>query len=281
MITELQPYQLEALQNLRETIAQGVRRIVLQAATGAGKTKIAASVVDGALLKGNRMAFVVPAISLVDQTVESFYAEGIRDTLCEWSPTLSAWVCAGETGTLSPWAMRMRGYDYHAPVAVPMVIRPYGVASTCGICGRDRETVHADGCGYQSCPVMGEWAHPPTLLMSHVPPGSTLYRVGDVMQVTPASQEDVQVTPAAQEDGRMGSIAVDSQSYPFLALARRMGEDYGRVLLTADYMMHADRRPYTRAEVDAYNGLHSETRQLLGKLVDAEMARQRTVAAGI
>lgn len=79
MITELRPYQIDALQNIRETIAQGVRRVVLQASTGAGKTKIAAAIVDGALRKKNRLAFVVPAISLVDQTVESFYAEGVRD----------------------------------------------------------------------------------------------------------------------------------------------------------------------------------------------------------
>lgn len=103
MITELRPYQLDALQNIRETIAQGVRRIVLQAATGAGKTKIAAAIVDGALRKGNRLAFVVPAISLVDQTVESFYAEGVRDIgviqanhqMTDWSQPVQ--VCSIQT----------------------------------------------------------------------------------------------------------------------------------------------------------------------------------------
>ncbi len=74
----LHPYQEEALQNIRLTIKSGVRRMVVQAPTGAGKTKIAAAIVDGGLRKGSKMAFCVPAISLVDQTVESFYAEGIR-----------------------------------------------------------------------------------------------------------------------------------------------------------------------------------------------------------
>src|SRR5580692_4433046 len=103
MITELRPYQIDALQNIRETIAQGVRRIVLQAATGAGKTKIAAAIVDGALRKGNRLAFVVPSISLVDQTVESFYAEGVRDIgviqanhqMTDWSQPVQ--VCSIQT----------------------------------------------------------------------------------------------------------------------------------------------------------------------------------------
>jgi DNA repair protein RadD len=79
MITELRPYQSECLNNIRESIRGGVRRMVVQAATGAGKTKIAAAIVDGAMQKGNRTAFVVPAIALIDQTVESFWHEGIKD----------------------------------------------------------------------------------------------------------------------------------------------------------------------------------------------------------
>jgi DNA repair protein RadD len=79
MISELRPYQLEALDSIRDSLRGGVRRLMVQAATGAGKTKLAAAMVDAALSKGNRMAFVVPAIALVDQTVESFWAEGIRD----------------------------------------------------------------------------------------------------------------------------------------------------------------------------------------------------------
>jgi DNA repair protein RadD len=79
MISELRPYQLDALASIRDSIRGGVRRLMVQAATGAGKTKLAAAMVDSALSRGNRMAFVVPAIALVDQTAESFWAEGIRD----------------------------------------------------------------------------------------------------------------------------------------------------------------------------------------------------------
>jgi len=78
MQSVLHPYQEEALQNIRATIKSGIRRLVVQAPTGAGKTKIAAAIVDSGLQKGSKMAFCVPAISLVDQTVESFYSEGIR-----------------------------------------------------------------------------------------------------------------------------------------------------------------------------------------------------------
>src|SRR5580765_4540110 len=76
---ELRPYQEDAFQDLRASIRQGVRRIVVQAPTGSGKTRLAAEVVVGAQLKNNPLVFVVPAISLIDQTVEMFAEEGIRD----------------------------------------------------------------------------------------------------------------------------------------------------------------------------------------------------------
>jgi len=76
---ELRPYQEDAFRALRDTVGQGVKRLVVQAPTGSGKTLLAATIVRGALSKGNRMVFVVPAISLIDQTVEMFWNEGIRD----------------------------------------------------------------------------------------------------------------------------------------------------------------------------------------------------------
>jgi superfamily II DNA or RNA helicase len=50
---------------------------MLQAPTGFGKTLLAAAVVDGARRKGKRVIFVVPALSLIDQTVQAFGEEGI------------------------------------------------------------------------------------------------------------------------------------------------------------------------------------------------------------
>lgn len=93
MNKELRPYQDEALRAIRETVGQGCHRLVVQAPTGSGKTLVAAAIASGAQAKGNRMVFVVPAISLVDQTVEMFYHEGIRDVgviqadhqLTDWS----------------------------------------------------------------------------------------------------------------------------------------------------------------------------------------------------
>lgn len=103
MISELRPYQLTALENIRASVRGGVRKLIVQAPTGAGKTKLAAAIVEGAREKGNRVAFVCPAINLIDQTVESFYAEGVRDIgviqanhemTCGWHPVQ---VCSIQT----------------------------------------------------------------------------------------------------------------------------------------------------------------------------------------
>lgn len=100
---ELRDYQAQGLDDLRQTIRQKVKRIVLQLPTRGGKTRIAAEVAAGAQAKGNRMAFCVPRISLVDQTVEEFYQEDVRDVgviqanhpLTDWSKPIQ--VCSIDT----------------------------------------------------------------------------------------------------------------------------------------------------------------------------------------
>ena len=73
----LRLHQDRALEALRASLAAGHRRPMLQLPTGAGKTRIAAEIIKRALDKGKRVAFTVPAISLIDQTVAAFEAEGI------------------------------------------------------------------------------------------------------------------------------------------------------------------------------------------------------------
>ena len=74
----LRAHQETALAMLRQSFGTGHKRPVLQLATGAGKTRIAAEIVSMARAKGNAVCFTVPAISLVDQTVEAFEREGIH-----------------------------------------------------------------------------------------------------------------------------------------------------------------------------------------------------------
>ena len=74
----LRPHQERALELLRASLASGHHRPMLQAPTGFGKTLTAAHIIQRALDKGKRVAFTVPALSLIDQTVAAFEAEGIH-----------------------------------------------------------------------------------------------------------------------------------------------------------------------------------------------------------
>jgi DNA repair protein RadD len=79
IVSDLRLHQAQAIVALRQSIAAGHRRPLVQAPTGAGKTILAAEIVAGALAKHNRVVFCVPALSLIDQTVEAFWREGIRN----------------------------------------------------------------------------------------------------------------------------------------------------------------------------------------------------------
>ena len=71
-MTDLWHHQVTGLNSLRQELLAGRKRPMLCIPTGGGKTKAASAVVKGALAKGNRVCFVVPAITLIDQTVEAF-----------------------------------------------------------------------------------------------------------------------------------------------------------------------------------------------------------------
>jgi DNA repair protein RadD len=75
----LRPHQVHIVEQINRAIAGGDRRVMAQAPTGFGKTITAAEIINEARSRGWRIIFVVPALSLIEQTVERFYAEGIRD----------------------------------------------------------------------------------------------------------------------------------------------------------------------------------------------------------
>lgn len=76
---DLRDYQDRAIQSLREQLAAGKRRIVLQIPTGGGKTAVAGAMIRSALGKGKRAIFTVPALSLITQTIDSFKRDGIHN----------------------------------------------------------------------------------------------------------------------------------------------------------------------------------------------------------
>lgn len=78
-MTALRPYQDEAIRRLRHSLLIGNKRPVLQLPTGAGKTRVASAIIDMALSRKKRAIFTVPAIALVDQTVDSFLRVGVAE----------------------------------------------------------------------------------------------------------------------------------------------------------------------------------------------------------
>lgn len=77
----LRNHQCRAIEMLRAAVARKRKRPVLQLPTGAGKTVVAAAIFRNAREKNPsvRLLFIVDAISLIDQTVQAFYDEGLHN----------------------------------------------------------------------------------------------------------------------------------------------------------------------------------------------------------
>src|SRR5262249_23728063 len=71
--------QVRLLEQIDDAIAEGCKRLVAQAPTGFGKTLTSAHRLRLLQDAGRRALFIVPALSLIDQTVEKLYDEGVRD----------------------------------------------------------------------------------------------------------------------------------------------------------------------------------------------------------
>lgn len=69
--------QVLAMNDLRAAATRS-KRIVLQASTGFGKTNLFCHMVHGARAKSRRVVFVVPSITLIDQTFERLIDNGIE-----------------------------------------------------------------------------------------------------------------------------------------------------------------------------------------------------------
>ena len=61
------------------------KRIVGYAQTGFGKTRVAARIIEGFVSRGLRVCFVVPRISLIQQTAKAFLELGLDDITLQWA----------------------------------------------------------------------------------------------------------------------------------------------------------------------------------------------------
>lgn len=77
-LNPLRPHQQLALDGIRNSLMDGHRKPMLQAPCGFGKTVVGAHIVARARERGKRVAFVAPALSLIDQTFQRFVENGIE-----------------------------------------------------------------------------------------------------------------------------------------------------------------------------------------------------------
>jgi superfamily II DNA or RNA helicase len=77
MKNNLRQYQVDSINDLRKAILKGHKRIVLQLATGGGKTTIASEMIRKANEKGKKCLFLADRIELVEQTSRRLDYEGI------------------------------------------------------------------------------------------------------------------------------------------------------------------------------------------------------------
>ena len=77
MKNNLRQYQVDSINDLRKAILKGHKRIILQLATGGGKTTIASEMIRKANEKGKKCLFLADRIELVEQTSKRLDYEGI------------------------------------------------------------------------------------------------------------------------------------------------------------------------------------------------------------
>lgn len=95
----LRPYQAKAIAEARAAYRSGKRAILLVAPTGAGKTRLGAEIVTGAIAKGGAVLWLAHREELLVQAQAAIMAEGLP-----------------HVGIIAPWSRRQ-----HAPVQVASV----------------------------------------------------------------------------------------------------------------------------------------------------------------
>lgn len=77
---KLRDYQIRCLQLIRECVLRGIKRMILQLATGGGKTVIAVALILLARQQGKRILFVAHRVELIDQAVAKLIQWGVQES---------------------------------------------------------------------------------------------------------------------------------------------------------------------------------------------------------
>ena len=98
---ELRPYQVSAVEALRQAMRDNYKRVILSSPTGSGKTEMGFEIIRGAQAKGRRIAFVANRIQLVEQTCRRLDKAGFSYGVIQGNNTKEPWrsilVCSIQT----------------------------------------------------------------------------------------------------------------------------------------------------------------------------------------
>ncbi|MFQ5769686.1 MAG: DEAD/DEAH box helicase family protein [bacterium] len=101
-MVELRQYQQKALEEIRLKYSIGMKKGILAQSTGSGKTIIALKMVESALNKGKKVAFIVDRLTLLDQTCQVMCDNGIEFGIMQsnnplYQPGLPFQICTSQT----------------------------------------------------------------------------------------------------------------------------------------------------------------------------------------
>lgn len=101
MIT-LRPYQIEAIEALRQGVREGHKKQILCAPTGSGKTECAMALIQEAIGKSSKTAFICDRIAILDQTSQRFDNNNIPHGIIQaghwrFKPWEYAQICSAQT----------------------------------------------------------------------------------------------------------------------------------------------------------------------------------------
>jgi superfamily II DNA or RNA helicase len=98
----LREYQSNSIDALRDGIRAGHKRQILCCPTGGGKTEVGMALIQEAVAKYSKTAFICDRIAILDQTSERFDKNGIEHGIIQaghwrWRPYERAQICSAQT----------------------------------------------------------------------------------------------------------------------------------------------------------------------------------------